>query len=298
MELASLGQQCGSRAIESAIIEFARRRYPSNRGLRRIQLSQFAHSEDARERQMAREEMLKDLRIETGPKGITIPDNIEDPGLLGIMLDAYEQDDMSQEALKITSSLVEKFPTNGVFYRNHAKFLGLVGRREECLDWHRRTIFLEDVDDTSIVWFGNELNNTNRHVDAMEVYLLACLTDPMDSLNFAHVVNQMSIALREAPISAEKKKKPRALPEEFSVRDVVLGIQMALSCQWTSQRAAEFIDRTVGRLGNKINTEELRPGKFEPCSTEERIFQARLWYDLLRSPLTTPEPHSVPLVPA
>ncbi|GAA2838599.1 hypothetical protein GCM10010441_73750 [Kitasatospora paracochleata] len=275
--------------------------HPADKSLKRAQLSQLAHSYDPSERRKARGALQAEIGIRSQDGRIIVPARLdgETASLLGIMLDAYHADNMDKEALEITSALIEKLPSSSALARNHARALEKAG--EDPVEWYQRSIWCANPDDTSAIWFGNELHNTRRYVDALEAYSFACVLDANDATNFAHVADEISRTIDERDYPVGQAAMKRILPQEVRIETLKTTLVAAFSCDQLGQsdvdRSIEAVKRSAIDSGFvnailQIRTEgsaeldgevvwRMRPG-------ERRAFAIRL-YDLVKSPLTVRE---------
>jgi tetratricopeptide (TPR) repeat protein len=293
----------GLNEAASILFTVARRVHPNDLELRSSELATLAHSFEPSERRRARDELLSylGLRIEDG--NIIVPDTMDSrqSALCGVMLDAYHEDNMNGETLHITEALIQKFPDNSVMVRNHARSLQRNGQETEALEWFQRAMWCSNADDTSAVWFGSEMHNRRRYVDALEAYSLACVLDPDDATNFAHVADEISRGMDERDeleYQASTSIAVRALPDEINSETLGKAIFAAFCCKYLNQ---DDIDRCVSaanragmdqetvaimlsvRSGNQI---ELGDQVFRQLSLSQR---RRFAYDLrklLIGPLT------------
>ena len=289
LELSAMSSQFGSSDITKAIVAFGRRNFPTDKKLRFAELSEFCHSEEPKDREMGRIELAKDLGIDLGAvDGWQLDFTKYDPLLFGIMLDAYAIDEMYTEALNLTSNAIKLYPDKTILIRNHAKFLGLLGQGDESLSWHRKSIFCPDADDVSIEWFGNELHNRGQYVDALEVYLLSCLQDPDDATYFAHLADEIALALGYRTPSQEKKRE-RILPNEIGKSEILLATAMCASCSSVSAHDLEYIDRALRKIGANVGTvmAQIQENGYMPL--DDRVSVVERWYGLLKSSLTYDE---------
>jgi tetratricopeptide (TPR) repeat protein len=158
------------------------------------------------------------------------------------MLDAYHEGNINEEALRITEALIRKFPDNSVMVRNHARSLQRNGQEAESLEWYQRALWCSNADDTSAVWFGNELHNRRRYADALEAYALACVLDPDDATNFAHVADEISRGMDERDeleYQASTSTAVRPLPSEIDSDTLGTAIFAAFCCKYLNQADIE-----------------------------------------------------------
>lgn len=238
--LAGDAASLGLNSVANALQERALQLRPNDAKLRRMQLSGLAHSEDPHQRERARRGLLDELGITIGADGeVRLPDHFDRENLitLALMLDAYHRDGLENDALAITTALLARFPENTVVLRNHARALASVGRRGEAFDYFRAAIGAPDADDTSAVWYGNELSREGDYIGAAQAYLRACQLDPDDASNFANVADALADALREQAIG---QRVSRPLPPEVTVDVVVAFLSCTFSCPTVDADAVRF----------------------------------------------------------
>jgi tetratricopeptide (TPR) repeat protein len=278
--------------VTNALYNYARDLYPTDRELRESELGRFAHSDDPADRERARQELLRDLNITLDDEGVHFPNKFDDNAilLLGISVDAYHRDNLHEQALTITRAMAEHFPSSTVAVRNYARALGYVGRSDECLEWHRKSIWCPDVSDTSAVWLGNELHNRERFADAVEAYLCACILDPEDGANFSYVSNSLSYALREL-LKVPFRKPARLLPDGVSSEYVRQTLIAAYSCMALTGRDRERCSEAA--LRENIDLRELltqlddEDSPLRMSENDRQRFALQL-YDMFRTDLTDP----------
>ena len=166
----------------------------------------------------------------------------------------------------------------------------MAGNVEEALAWYQRAISCSDADDSSATWFGNALHNERRHVDATEVYLLASILDPDDATGFAHVADELSIAMRHERIESARGgiTSTRRLPGEITEDAIKRAFMAAFSCRLIDQedvdrckRAARIVQIDLTTLiGVRTKSDE------QQMSVHERPIFASEVYAHLRSHLT------------
>ena len=244
MTLASDAMNLGLNQAMSIVFDIARRVHSNDAGIRYAELGYFAHSFDPAERRRAREEILRDLGIQVDDDTVNLPAELDDRrmSLLALMLDAYHEDNMNDEAIRITEALIAKFPDNTVVLRNHGRALEEVGRKNESIEWYQRAIWCPNPNDTSAVWLGNELHNRKRYVDALEAYVVACGLDPDDGGDFAHLADEISRGIDDREYQTSNALATRRLPDEIDAAVLKQTIIAAFSCDLLRQ---EDIDRCV-----------------------------------------------------
>lgn len=230
--LAGMCQHLGlSGDITGAVLAHGLAASPKDQELKQLQLSLLAHSHDAEDRRQAREELATIVGVTITGEKVEPPKRVTDDqlSLFGIMLDTYHADGLEADALRIAEAFATAFPQYTTVCRNLARALESCGRLDEAWEWYKKAITVPDAADSSAVWYGNTLHNIERHVDAMEAYLVACRLDPHDGVNFAHVAEEMSHAWADGIAHATKG---RPLPLQVNaVEDVQAFVAAAVSCR-------------------------------------------------------------------
>lgn len=286
-----------------AIYTQGRKARPNDAGLARAQLAEFAHSEDPALRLKARVGFLDLIGIRVEDSGmVTLPPSLNDLerlNAIGVMLDAYHTDGLNREALAITTPLVEAFPHRTIVLRNHARALENAEEGDSAMEWYRQALLCPDADDTSAIWFANELHNRRRHVDALESYLLGCLYDPDDAKNFAFVANEIAFCLHQTQPALSPDQ--RALPHEIDASTAERAAIAAFSCPDFDQAAysrllaailkaelaADLPDRLLSMRKRGVADGQ---DQVEPMMRATRVSFARKLYDVVASTLTKPGP--------
>lgn len=280
--LASYCNNLGLSDVAGAVYAHALKVQPKSQEIRRNQLGHFAHSDDPALRARARQEILKEINItiEEG-KEVSCPELTKDSvQLLGLMLDAFHSDSLHEQALAITQAALVHNSTSSVVLRNHARALENIGNADESLEFYRKSIYAADADDSSMTWFGTELHNRKRNVDATEVYLLACLSDPDDAEGFSHVADEISWTMVQAH-RLRLSKSTRELPESITLDVVETALIPAVSCRILSYRSLDRIRSVTERLG--LSTDKINSVRM---TFEERVRFASQLYNEFESELT------------
>ncbi len=293
VELTHAAGIIGLATVSEAILEHAKTLYPNNAEVKLIQFQSLAHSESAASREKARQEMLSHLGITKEARGYSFSKPLSgdiDTGVLSIMLDAFHEDNLHADALSILEKAKELHPEDSRIMRNYARALENIGRRSESLDFYRRANFLPDADDTTAVWFGNELHNRGRYADAAEVYLLACLRDIDDSKNFLHYAEEISRCLTQ---DDAKNSGKRGFPTEISEPRVVVAqaVVAAVSVGGINPDSLQRMKAALRRADldfESLQEEIESAGAPAPTSRGQRLQFVREQYQYVRSPLTDP----------
>ena len=281
LELVKLSETLGLSRVTEALFRYAVEKYPENDDLQQAQLAWMSHSDDPAFRARAREGLMKQLEIGIGAEGeVEIPHRLSrrELALISVLLDTYQRGGPKEEARRIASALVEKYPERSMVLRNYARVLG---RSEEALEYYRRAVWCEDADEVSAIWLGNELHNRERHVDAVEAYLLGCLLDPDDATPFAHVTDDLAWALHEGR-KIGRPESERLLPEGVGPDEVVQAFRCVISCPGVSASDLERVMGGMRRAGQPI--EDLRDS--ERMGVEERMAFASSLFARFESELT------------
>lgn len=305
--LTGLAQSFEMDAVRSALYDHALRLYPSNQELRNAQLAFFAHSDQPAIRERARRELQQEIGI-TIENGVIRPPSdmgLEKLMLFGVFMDAYHEDALHEKALEITTALVDAFPERTVLARNHARALKENELVAESLEWYQHANQCPDADDVSAVWLGSTYHNERRYVDAVEAYLVACLRDPDDGMNFAHVADDIAFAIREE-IRTGTADSVRQLPEGVAENEVQLAIVAGLSCRTIRHEAVERFRRAAVRAEIEIPAVAVARGDASqldsdlsdfaaPLTVRQRVEFARMLYEQFRSEATDPGRRGAPM---
>ncbi|WP_449245889.1 hypothetical protein [Desulfarculus baarsii] len=235
-------------SVAKALFKQALKFHPHNNNIIRRHLIKLAHSELPAERKYAEKELLRFLLIEITDNGVVFKD-IKKTGqslnMIGVLLDAYYRDGMMDEALTVIKKAMELFPDRTEIIRNYARAIEYVDKPQEALRYYRMAVLAKDADDTSAVWFGNELHNRDYNLAAAEVYAYACLLDPDDAHNFAHLADELSICLS---ISLRAIGSSIDVEGKFDLQHILNTVQCALSCSNCDAEAKERIRRVLKRV--------------------------------------------------
>jgi tetratricopeptide (TPR) repeat protein len=241
LALASAAASLDLDDVRKALFDHSLQLYPKDDNLRRAQLGFYAHSSVEDDRAFARRESASFIGMEFTDGGKAVPpsDFDQDVGMRGTwatMLDAYYQDHLIEELVGITQAFIEQYPTTSCVVRNYARALAGRGATDESLEYYRRAVLCPDVDGTSATWYGSELHNRRRRVDAIEAYALAAILDADNPKTFSRLADELADTLRDAQLSFGKGDG-RSLPAEIGVPTVERAITAALSCSTLSQEA-------------------------------------------------------------
>jgi hypothetical protein len=237
--------------VRLALLDRAIELRPRDRNVRRYQLEALAHSESPVQREKAREALLDHLGIVISDGKVSLPERMppSDVTTAAIMLDAYHRDDLDENALKITSALLEAYPDNTIVLRNHARALRIAGEGEKSRAYYRRALLSRDADGTTANWFGTTLASTD-HVDAAEVYLYGCQLEPQLAENYADAADELSAAFHLREIG---RNEGRPLADGIDKSIIEKLLLCAFSCQNIDAHILEL-------AGDVVATAELDPG--------------------------------------
>ncbi|MBX7210377.1 MAG: hypothetical protein K1X78_18845 [Verrucomicrobiaceae bacterium] len=275
--------------VTEALLDHALKLFPENRELVMLRLQTLAHADNPKQRAKARSEFLRFLGIEVDGASITFqrPLSKTDLATLGVMFDAYHQDGMHDEALRLIEPLRPRESNSCLLTRNYARVLQKAGKFAEAMTFFRKAAVMPSSDDTSAIWFGNELHNAEQHRNAAEAYLVACMRDPNDGAGFSHFADELAWLVREALLSRGISNSP--VPLDRLKQLVAETSVMSLSCR---NRSAE----TVDRLRSACERSEVDFGDVAALlqesdgqiSTANRIAFARQQFDIWKTELTDP----------
>ncbi len=299
LRLAAISDLFGREEVTHAILDHACKGHPTHVRLRRSRLSTLAHSHSTTQREIARQELCIEIGIDLSGDEIKVPKSMdaESAKLLGIMLDANLRDSRNVEVLRITKAVVAKFPDMAVILRNHARALELNGQRDEALEFYRQALFAPDADIEAANWLGNTLHNAERRVDALEVYLLACMREPGYSTGFSHVADEISLIMRdrEMPYRKDTRPSPDFLNQDTLVRALVATASCDIIRQDDIQRCTDAARRheiEFARIASMIRAGHAVPASdghnYERMGIGERVHMAREWHERIKGELTTP----------
>jgi tetratricopeptide (TPR) repeat protein len=272
--------------VVAAVLDHAAQMYPLSKELRRARLALLSSSNDAGVRERTRKDLLKECGITIGDTGAVVVGeqfNNESAILVGVALDEYLRDDMNEQALAITTAMVGRLPDLTVVVRNHARSLEACGQLDESLDWYRRATWCGDATDISAVWLGNELHNRHRHIDALEAYLRACLLDPEDATNFAHVADELTYAFSDE-LSIRSGKENRVMPDDVTSTAIERAFIASLSCRLIGK---SDMDR-LASVARRAELDEVQLAGMPRVGRRERVAFAKELYARFQTSLTTP----------
>lgn len=290
VKLVYAAKHLGLDAVEHAVLDHSLRLHPNNTELRKVRLQTLAHSDDRSSREKGRQEMLQDLGVSYQGGVVEFSKQLTDDDflMLSILLDTYLEDGLIDDAKTITSALMASHPERSILLRNFARILVREGKKLESYQYYKRALLARDSNDTAAIWFGNALHNAERHIDAAEVYLIACIKDPNDPRGFFHFADDMSWARHED--EASSPSRVRSLPAIYgNCKSVIAAALVAgLSCGFAFTENAERIKNTAKRIDIDIDNLEsyCDPTWGVPQDRAGRIVFAKKNLDILRSAIT------------
>jgi tetratricopeptide (TPR) repeat protein len=221
---------------------------PNDENLKRLYYGKLAHSEDPRQRDLARKELGALLGIHLSNGSVTVSGSIKKEQLRGaaLMLDAYHRDGMHEPAVAITQALLDHFPSSTISLRNHARALMHIGREEEAMQVYAQAIVAPDVDDTTALWLGNEYYRTREYDKACILYLRACELDPNDPDLFLEAADLLADLLAKQGVHT----KGAHLPDELVSEEVIAHLLVAsFSCKTINAEVLNKTQDIVERAG-------------------------------------------------
>ena len=271
--------------VQKAILAHAVELYPRAKQLAATRMTALAHSDDPGDVQQAIDLIPRFLNIrdKDGVVNLETAPNREglDLSLIAVLLDAYYRAGLNKEALGMAGSLLKLYPHTSVANRNYARALEKSGRIREAMSYYREAVLVDDVNDSSAVWLGNELHNRDRPRHAAEAYALACVLDPADATNFSHLMDELADCHLNEAYAGVGKESDEVANDIFNLEIVLLAFRCAVSCPGVGNEALERLNHTVRKL-------ETEPPEQHPRLTRaERLEFARRVYTALKSELTT-----------
>ncbi len=297
LQMAVYLSELGQARVLEAVLEHAHIGYPHDISITRSWLAKLAQSRDSAQRERARRELERAVGISAdGDGNVSAPASVSDEGLdqLGFMLDAYHNDGLHDRALRITSALATSLPDDAKVLRNHARALKHAGRADESLVSYRKAALSATADETTFLWYGSELHNRSRYVDAVEVFLVACSMDPDDARYLAHAADDLALA-----ISSSAKSRPgesRPVPSGVT-RDTVIELtRAAISCRGSAEAVRRLesaltrVDLDLASVVQGFRTADVggHDGTLaHPMERSRRIQLIRSLLDAFRSSITS-----------
>jgi tetratricopeptide (TPR) repeat protein len=263
--------------VSDAILTYGEELHPTDDGIERSILVRMAHGRTSEERSRAREAMARNLgfNLETG-EFVEAADGNPDLGLVGFFADTLHADKLHAEAIEITEAFNRRYP-------HRAPLLRILGRaHENAGDIERGTeIMLEairqpDVDDVAAYWLGNTFHNIGRHMDALEMYLVACWIDPDDGRFFSLCAADLSFGLFE-PYTLYDPHSPlnrdviaRVPPSELTGATVLDFVAMTFSTRNPSADAVARCSDSMSRAELEVPGDELARMAHEMTRAERK----------------------------
>ena len=303
IQLGSLSDQLGLDKVTTVIYEQATKVHIGSDALDKALTQHNAHSSNPANRARARQKLMKDLGIEVSDDGsIDLLYELSTSthfATLGVMLDTFHRDGLHEQALAITTAMVKKHRDISRVMRNHARALENIeniGNSDLALQCFREAILCHDVDDNSAAWYGNSLHNIERHVDAVEAYLLGGLLDPADATYYSHVFDELTIIWREKTIGRNQDSRQLPSSIEPDLQTVIEKAALAaVSCESLSQNDINRCITASGRIDSvdfgeilrlRISGIEANNNELQLLSMQERISWLKEIYDHLKSDIT------------
>lgn len=291
LDMYYLARRLDARAATDAIWELASAAYPESQGLREVRISYLAHSKVQSDWELAisMAERLFEMDLRSTDVDVEKLTTEKSKGLLGVLLDAFDKLDEHTASLRITDSLVGKYPASTHSWRNFARALegdnqgGL--HDEKILDAYINSINCEDVDDTSANWFGNTLSRLNRDVEAIELRVLSCLLDLDEASNYTNFAAQLA-KLIQPTNQIRSSRAAKILPERFDEMLVSRALVLARDCESfgaEERYSSEAVMDTVG-----IDSSDLEQAE-EEIGDVSRKYRSHMMSELfneIRSELT------------
>jgi tetratricopeptide (TPR) repeat protein len=237
---------------------------PNDQSIKRYQLSALAHSDDPGRRAKGRAELASLLGITFNDQEISVGSfPAERLSTVGVMLDAYHNDDLHEEALRLTTVLAETYPDNAIALRNHARALELTDHVAESDEFYGKAMQASDADDTTANWYASKLLSDHRTADAVVMYLRAGLLDPDDARHFMSGANTLGYGLVTQATSSGRNG--REFPKDADASWVVSLVIAAYSCPTFSadlhEKSREVLQRIEMDTGLREQLADLRRGE-------------------------------------
>ncbi|GLZ46625.1 hypothetical protein Acsp06_28100 [Actinomycetospora sp. NBRC 106375] len=212
--------------IQLVLIEKAIQQNPNDPLLKNSYFGVLARSEDPKSRERARRELRDATGITIGEDGSVTVDGVleENIGTIGVMLDAYHQDQLHSAALQLTNALVEKFPNNSSALRNHARTQSSLGEKSAAIATYELAMAAPDVADITANWYGGELCRQGDGAAALSPFLRACELDPDDAVNYVRIAEAQSAIVRGI---YRENSRPT---DHLDVDSVKVALTCAFSC--------------------------------------------------------------------
>jgi len=271
--IAKCAQSLGLARLVKPIYDHGRTAYPDDEDLRNAQLTYFAHSDDPDLRLMARDEFSREFEIHLSDQSATVGRMPDEPSFkIGVMLDAFHNDNLHDKALMIADAFMRAFPSSTVTVRNYARALRYIGRRDEALEWYKRSVECPDVDDSSWNWFAGYLHNRNLFFQAAVAHCRACLLDPDDATHFANVAMSLSLGLRW---QMQGKLAKSEMPTNLSVQTVEDFIRAGLSCDPLEQSDIDSMEGSGKRVGTSLSLSLFRHASADDDKAQRMTMRQR-----------------------
>lgn len=274
----AIEQSFDDRMLSMSVIELGLISHPESDLLKSRRLANLRQGSVA-EQEEAKREIEADLGVTDYGLEALLKKWPAEEGLMLIYFDILSNLGHHQKILEICDLFENSIGKISNIQKERARAFESTEGVEPALALYRDTLGLPDVNDTVCVWYGSTLNNQRRYADASEVYLLACLLDPNDPVNFCHVAQSFSRYFRHFfSLGATGQRK---LPKDFGKEEIGLYCNMAyaIGLNHHSARMIEQIAEDISVDPSQMVTQDA--GRIYP--TEERFRIALDHYRQLRS---------------
>ena len=285
LELGQMAEALTLAEVEKALLDQAVDLYPRDHQVAKARMQTLAHSNDPQDVRRAIRLIVEFLDIGSTDGTVdleklsSVP--TRDHGLVAIMLDAYHREGLDVEALKIAEALLNNSPRKSIANRNYARALEKNGRTKDAWSFYRTAVLVDETDDGAAVWLGNELHNRRRRQEAVEAYALACVRDPADAENFAHLMQEIAGCYLQEMRGADGRDG-EGRSGVMTLENVLVARHCALSCPVVGDETRDRVMRVLRQLEVDDSEEQS-----EKVRRRERLEFARGIYTAVKSGLTT-----------
>lgn len=244
--------------ITKSILELGLRVFPESATLLNPYISYLAHSSEINDREKAKKmvEDVLNISIENDKIEIAnLPNANKYPHLLSWMLDAYHRDGQHERALKITSSIVEKYPENTVARRNHARAMEKQGgfSIDELINEYKKAIMVPNPSDSSALWYAGTLAEAGQNTNALEAYLYACTLDFDEAECFARLSVFLSNIVQPRSLAdVSHSEGQRVIPKSINRDSVVKCIMLTMDCPNYGVDQKFLCENAMRNIGLKV----------------------------------------------